>query len=184
MGPVWQRTPGRGRYAQPECERRFLLSSRPGGLADPLEIEDRYIEGTRLRLRRMSDGSGAVTYKLTQKIPDESDPALGFITNTYLSEEEHTALLVLPGLVVRKTRHRIPASPHVSVDAFHGALEGLVLAELAPDEVDPVSSLVLGGVTAIDVTHDRRFTGGELARTDAEAMRRLLADVRGGTDDA
>ena len=72
----------------------------------------------------------------------------------------------------------------MSVDAFHGALEGLVLAELAPDEVDPVSSLVLGGVTAIDVTHDRRFTGGELARTDAEAMRRLLADVRGGTDDA
>jgi CYTH domain-containing protein len=172
MEPVWQRQPGRGRYAQPERERRFLLRSLPHGAADPLEIEDRYISRTRLRLRRLSDGRGAATYKLTQKVPDGADPSLCFTTNTYLSPEEYEALLVLPASVVRKVRYRIPSAAPASVDEFHGALAGLVLAEVAVGEV-PASPPGLP-FAAVDVTHDRRFTGGELARTSREDLRRLL----------
>jgi len=128
---VWRREPGKGSYARPERERRFLLRALPDGSVDPVDIEDRYIVGTRLRLRRMSDGTGAPTYKLAQKVPDRADPSLVMITNTYLSEAEYDTLLAaLPALTVLKTRYRLPGPVALSVDDFRGPLAGLVLAEL------------------------------------------------------
>ena len=64
-----------GKYARVERERRFLLPVVPSG--EPVRrvlIEDRYVRGTRLRIRRMTDldtAEGAVTYKFTQKIPTD-----------------------------------------------------------------------------------------------------------------
>ena len=59
------------KYAQFELERRWLLASLPEALQNSQEyqlIEDRYLSGTPLRLRRMSDANGQVTaLKLTQK---------------------------------------------------------------------------------------------------------------------
>lgn len=43
-----KRQPGQGRYAHPEHERRLLLANEPAGVTDPVEIVDRYIDGTRL----------------------------------------------------------------------------------------------------------------------------------------
>ena len=62
------------KYARVEFERRWLVdaSARPplDGLSFTL-IEDRYIEGTRLRLRRMARGARTVL-KLTKKYEDEA----------------------------------------------------------------------------------------------------------------
>jgi CYTH domain-containing protein len=186
MEPVWQREPGKGSYARPERERRFLLRALPEGSVEPVDIEDRYVVGTRLRLRRMGDGTGAATYKLSQKVPDGADPSLVMITNTYLSEAEYETLLVLPALTVSKTRYRSPGPGPVSVDDFHGPLAGLVLAELPVGEEGwrPGAGLpdTAPPETVVEVTDDPRFTGGELARTGSADLRRLLAGFPGLPD--
>ena len=62
----------------------------------------------------------------------------------------------------------------LAVDTFHGELDGLVLAELdlGADRVLPPA---LPHGLGPDVTHDERFTGAALARTDAAGLRALLA---------
>ena len=62
------------KYARIEFERRFLLERLPADVkvVAVRRIVDRYIEGTRLRLREIIDPDGAGVYKLAQKIPDET----------------------------------------------------------------------------------------------------------------
>jgi hypothetical protein len=67
------------KYAQIELERRWLLASLPDALHSSQDyqlIEDRYLTGTPLRLRRMTNASGQVTArKLTQKYQAIPHPA-------------------------------------------------------------------------------------------------------------
>ncbi|MCF2530748.1 hypothetical protein [Yinghuangia soli] len=61
-----------GKYALIERERRFLLPGPPPPAAVTVtrRITDRYVPGTRLRLRRSENAAtGECVYKLTQKIP-------------------------------------------------------------------------------------------------------------------
>jgi hypothetical protein len=60
-----------GKYARVERERRFLLAGPPATIAAaPRQITDRYVTGTRLRLRRVGHpGGGPSEFKLTQKVP-------------------------------------------------------------------------------------------------------------------
>ena len=74
------------KYARVERERRFLLPAvPPGPFARSVRSIDRYILGTRLRLREMVDmATSTSVYKLTQKIPASADtPPL--ITTMYLT---------------------------------------------------------------------------------------------------
>jgi hypothetical protein len=77
------------RYARVEIERRFLLAGVPEG-ADVLavtEIDDRYLDGTRVRLRRMAQVGGATQLKLTQKVPGpDAGARQGALTTIYLSD--------------------------------------------------------------------------------------------------
>ena len=84
--------PGRSeRYARRELERRFLLAGPPAGPVEKTaRIHDRYIEGTRLRLRKKTDETG-VHYKLTQKVP-ASNGSPGLITTIYFSERRVCAV--------------------------------------------------------------------------------------------
>ena len=52
----------RGKYALVERERRFLLAAPPSGvrLTDERQITDRYLTGTRLRLRRVTRASSGM----------------------------------------------------------------------------------------------------------------------------
>lgn len=170
---VWQRQPGRGRYAHPERERRLLLAEQPPGLTDSVEIEDRYIDGTRLRLRRIT-GGGAVVHKLAQKVrADADDPSSVMLTNIYLDAVEYERLLVLPAAELRKTRFSLSVGEvRFAIDVLRDQLEGLVLAEYELDIFPSDGQLALDYVA--DVTHDDRFSGGQLARTNADALRSLL----------
>lgn len=117
-------------YARTERERRFLMADVPASASVTATwlIRDRYLNGTRLRLRRSDrpDG-GAPELKLTQKIPaDQPGAVQGLITNTYLSQGEYDLLASLPAAVLSKTRLSVPP---LGVDVFDGPLTGLVLAE-------------------------------------------------------
>jgi CYTH domain-containing protein len=159
------------KYARVEIERRFLLAGVPDGaeISALHEIDDRYIDGTRMRLRRMARVAGATQLKLTQKLPEPGGGARqGALTTLYLSEAEHAALARLPAAELRKSRLSI--APY-GVDVFHGALAGLVLAEVEFASVEAAAALVHAAFCRAEVTADRRFTGGELVRATGEQVR-------------
>jgi CYTH domain-containing protein len=159
------------KYARVEIERRFLLAGVPRE-ADVLamnEIDDRYLDGTRVRLRRMAQVGGATQLKLTQKVPDPDGGARqGTLTTLYLSEAEHAAFARLPAAALCKSRLSI--APY-GVDVFHGELEGLYLAEAEFSSLEDAAALVPAAFCRAEVTADRRFTGGELARASGEQVR-------------
>lgn len=166
------------KYSHVERERRFLVNrARLPALPDTaVLIEDRYITGTRLRLRRMTDEvSGEVAHKLAKKY-EATDATARPMVNAYLTAAEYDVFAALPAAVVRKRRFPVTSGPHVfGVDLFDGALAGLVLAE-----VDAEDAATLGAVDAPsraigEVTHDPRYQGGALALADAQAAAALIA---------
>ncbi len=173
----WEREPGRGAYARPERERRFLLREGPPPGRDGRLVEDRYLDGTRLRLRRVS-GDGRSVHKLTQKVRvRDDDPADVLLTNTYLSAEEHALLSALPGRTLTKTRSTHPlADLDLVVDVFQGRWLGLRLAEV--EVADLRRALVLPDWVGQEVTHDDRFSGGALAAAGDDEVRALLAEAQ------
>jgi CYTH domain-containing protein len=142
-------------------------------VSEPRLIEDRYLDGTRLRLRHVRVGDGSV-FKLTQKVRlDADDPFDVALTNMYLEAGEYRRLAQLPGADLRKTRSVcfVGANRFV-LDEFHGHLQGLCLVEI--DVADLAEELVLPTWLGAEVTHDDRFSGGSLARASAEQIARLL----------
>ena len=167
------------KYAVVEREHRFVVLTAPDPTlsARTLEIDDRYVRGTRLRLRRVREAGADDLLKLGQKRRfDEHDPSALAHTTLYLDDPEYALLAALPADTLSKTRHHVPLEGgHVlAIDTFHGPLDGLVLAELdlGADRVLPAA---LPHGLGPDVTYDERFTGAALARTDSGTLRDLLA---------
>jgi CYTH domain-containing protein len=165
-----------GKYARAEIERRFLLAGVPDG-EDVLavnEIADRYLDGTRLRLRRMAQVGGPTALKLTQKLPDpDGHGRQGALTTIYVSEGEYAALAALPAATLSKTRLSI--APY-GVDVFGGQLAGLCLAEVEFESVQAAAAFRPAAFCQAEVTADRRFTGGELVRASSAQVRAWTAE--------
>lgn len=168
--------PGKSRrYARPERERRFLLAGRPTGAVEKTTcIIDRYLLGTRLRLRQMIETQGTSTstyYKLTQKVP-APDGGPGLISTAYLNVGEYTLLATLAAAVVRKTRYSVPP---FGVDAYDAPLEGLFLAEVEFDDDLAMNAFQPPPWIVAEVTLDSRFSGGHLAAMESGDLIELLA---------
>ncbi len=170
-----------GKYARYEFERRFLVDHVPAEVdrGAGWRILDRYLEGTRLRLRRMEPaGGGPPVLKLGQKeTPDPSDPRTAVITTIYLSAAEHAMLDGLPGHELAKTRHAVAEGDRRwAIDVFAGALDGLILAELEyPDAVAMARHTVLPAWIATEVTDDVSLAGAALAHLSPEEATALVA---------
>jgi CYTH domain-containing protein len=152
-----------GKYARVERERRFLLAEPPPSEAVTARsrITDRYLAGTRLRLRRdESPDTGACVLKLTQKVPaDRPGHMQGLITNIYLSPAEYDLLASLPAAVLSKTRLSVPP---LGIDVFDPPLHGLVMAEAEFTTDKTARSFVPPHEAFAEVTDDARITGGSL----------------------
>ena len=163
------------KYAKLENERRFLVDpTRAPDLAGLAfrRIEDRYLNGTRLRLRAVTDSAtGARELKFCKKYGSD-DPVSGPIVNAYLTEAEHAALAALPAAVVVKRRYRIGG---FGLDVFEGALEGLMLCEAEAPTREAVLARAFPDWAAREVTADPFFTGGALCRIGADDLRPRLA---------
>jgi CYTH domain-containing protein len=168
----------RDKYALVERERRFLMAGLPSGggaSARRVDIVDRYLTGTRLRLRRIgSPGSPEPELKLTQKVPAaQPGPVRGLITNLYLSPAEYDVLATLPGAELAKTRLFFP--PY-AVDVFGPPRGGLVLAEVELDSDADLAACPPPPGSLAEVTCDDRFTGGRLAVTPRAELLGWLAE--------
>jgi CYTH domain-containing protein len=166
-----------GKYARVERERRFLLAGppSPSAVTGSRRITDRYLPGTRLRLRRVDyRDSGACEFKFTQKVPARLPGFVqGLITSIYLSTAEYDLLTSLPASVLSKTRLSVPP---LSVDVFDPPLHGLVMAD-AEFSTDREAQSFLPPPTAVaEVTDDPRFTGGSLARASRHDLLAWLAE--------
>lgn len=167
------------KYAQLEHERRFLITQAPelSGVAFRL-IEDLYIIGSRLRLRKITLGDGRdIQFKLCKKYP--SDDRLSVpIVNTYLTADEHAVLSELPGRNIRKRRYSIVSSAKsLSLDVFEGQLSGLILCEVETASVAELESQVFPDWVRREVTDDPFFTGGNLAGIDARVLVAKLSSL-------
>lgn len=163
------------KYAKLEIERRFLVNPAraPDFAGQPFRrIEDRYLDGTRLRLRSMTHSvTGERQLKFCKKY-EGGDPLAGPIVNTYLTEAEHTALAVIPAAVIAKRRYRIDG---FGLDVFEGALEGLMLCEAEAAAVEAAQALVFPAWTLREVTADPFFNGGALCRIEPSVLQARLA---------
>jgi CYTH domain-containing protein len=165
-----------GKYARVERERRFLLATppTPSTVTVTRVITDRYLVGTRLRLRRADFPDGSSERKLTQKVPISRPGGVqGLITNTYLSLAEYDLLASLPAAVLSKTRFSVPP---LGVDVFNGPLQGLVLAEAEFTTDEEAQSFVPPPECVAEVTNDVRFTGGRLVETPRQDLLGWLAE--------
>lgn len=149
------------RYAVVERERRFLLRSLPGGRASSRQIVDRYVTGTRLRLREVTGDDGTVTRKLTQKVRLGEGSAEVACTTIYLDESEWALLRALPARSLRKRRHLYARDGlRLAVDEHE---DGSLVAEI--DDGEHPSDVVPAWLDVVrEVTEEEAWTGVGLAR--------------------
>lgn len=123
-------------------------------------IEDRYLPGTGLRLRKVTASDGMIVFKLGKKYPGaglSSRP----MTNIYLDAAEYAVLAALPAATLVKRRQ--DAGEGIVIDRFKGALAGLVLAEISADDDEALAAVVIPAWCRAEVTDDRAYAGGTLA---------------------
>lgn len=154
------------KYAIVERERRYLVARLPLGISSTKEITDRYITGTRLRLREVRENDGTVTRKLGQKVRLTPGPEEVACTTLYLDDHEWSVLSELPARTLRKKRHLVEADGWlIAIDEFP---DGSLLAEI--DDGDQPSDVVPAWLEVVrDVSDDEAWTGGGLARSDGRA---------------
>lgn len=166
----------RQKYARVERERRFLLDGFPADVKVTVvrRIRDRYLDGTRLRLREQTDEGGGKIFKLTQKVAGRGAGAQqGWITNLYLDEREWEAMAQLRCRELWKARHSVPP---FGIDVFQGALAGLVMAEVEFESGEEAGALAVPAFAGPEVTEDERFTGGALVRATRRELEAWLAE--------
>lgn len=169
------------KYARIEKERKFLLN-KPISHANEdrcRRIQDRYLIGTKLRLRSVEEVGVETIFKLGQKTRLTGDsPRTIAHTTMYISSAEFELLAQIPANVLAKVRWlKKIGELTLAVDEFSGILTGLVLAELDSEEMGKLSN-PLPEFLSEEVTDDERFTGGLLATTTAPELANLLGSFR------
>ena len=125
------------KYYLPEIERRWLVDVSLidfDSLPEPISIVDRYLPGTRLRLRKIEDGAEFI-YKFVKKYGREGwvEP----ITNLYLDRAEYETLSAIPAREIRKKRYRMEKG---SLDVFENGEPAIFEVEF--DTLDEAMSFV------------------------------------------
>lgn len=154
------------KYAVIERERRWLVdrTGRPDVAGTPCTlIEDRYIIGTRLRVRRMTAGDGGVALKLTKKYAAD-DPIARPIVTAYLDEAEFPVFAALPAQVIVKRRYKIvEGGIAFSLDCFDGPLAPLEIAEIEWPDDTGLRALQAPSWAVREISNDPQYQGGTLA---------------------
>ena len=166
------------KYAKVERERRWLLDGLPPFPDDARQVRivDRYLHGTRLRLREVTETDGTVVRKLGHKVRLGDDAREVACTSLYLDDAEWAALERPP----RRRPHEAPRvrparRAHVALDVFE-APHGAWCSPRSTGATRPSTCRRYAVVR--EVTDDERFTGA-LARPAPTGGRPLPPCWRG-----
>jgi CYTH domain-containing protein len=150
------------KYSIEEIERRWLADPSLLGeyLTSPHRtIQDRYLTGTGLRLRKIQAVEGETIYKLGKKYGKAGNPSEP-ITNIYLSSQEYNALAELDGRSVRKIRYTFAGG---SLDLYSNPNDGLVIFELEFSSLEAAESYLPPAFVREEITDNPRYSGAALA---------------------
>ena len=149
-------------HARLEIERKFLLDRVPPDLAGGLPIEQGYVaimdDGVEVRIRRHGD---------ERTLTIKSGPAHVRVEEELgIDERRFDALWPLTdGRRIAKTRHRVPVGDAAvaDLDVYHGAHDGLVVAEIEFPSVDDSERFDAPDWLGREVTGDARYANQWLA---------------------
>ena len=168
------------KYTVIEYERRFLVLPNVDWKSDvesySKHFEDKYLHGTRLRLRILTDSdTDRRVIKLNKKTETDS-PYCTIVSRILLTQAEYELLDKLDGARIAKTRYYHSHLERVfSIDVFEDELEGLILCETEAQGLDELMSVKFPPFARHEVTEDPFFTGGNLCRMNREEVTRKLS---------
>jgi adenylate cyclase len=151
------------KHPQPEIERKFRVDQLPeaGSLTASASIDQGYLavgsDGTEVRIRRKGDRF----YQTVKR----GEGLSRLQTEVTLSGEQFEAMWPhTEGRRVEKTRYEIPYGGHViELDVFHGALEGLIIAEVEFESAEQSAGFEPPEWFGEEVTDDGRYQNRNLA---------------------
>jgi CYTH domain-containing protein len=149
-----------------EVERRWQVDrAAVGELANvPYRLfEDLYVDGSRLRLRKITEPNGNALYKFGRKYGKRS-PLSEPITTLYLTETEYRQLSCLPGLSTSKHRYAVAGG---SLDVYQRPHSGLMIFELEFDDETAAQRYQPPHFVTREITGDSTFSGFSLAKGNA-----------------
>jgi CYTH domain-containing protein len=150
------------KYSVEEIERRWLADAALVGdyRASPHRIiQDRYLTGTGLRLRKVQPVDGETVYKLGKKY-GKTGSCVEPITNIYLSSQEYAALCGLDGRSVRKIRYAFAGG---SLDLYSNPNDGLIIFELEFSCIEDARGYLPPAFVREEITGNPRYSGAALA---------------------
>lgn len=162
------------KYTQPEIERRWLVPDAAAPLSIATrqrQISDAYLEGGRLRLRRVSEPGKPTLYKLGKKYARETGPAEAVVT-VYLSEGEYQALRALPGRAVHKVRYTVSGG---ALDMYAEPRAGLAVFEMEFTDPRAAADYRPPGFVGEEITGRAQYSGFALAE-DLPSPQRPVAE--------
>jgi CYTH domain-containing protein len=169
--------------AQSEFHRLFLIEKLPeplGPASRHLQILDRYIDGTRIRLRQMRDPYSNERTQILQKRIEPSTGTESRSAEIHLDDHEYSLFDQFGGREIRKNRyfHEFDLVMY-AFDVYLGPLKGLNLARVDFETGDAALDLAPPGFSVIEVTNEPFFAGKHLANKDfsevASEIERLAA---------
>lgn len=149
------------KYSLVEIERRWLVHPPHAAALAGLPcrvIEDTYLEGTRLRLRRIREPDGTAICKLGKKY-GRRDAASEPVTNIYLSPEEYRVFSVLPGVRIDKRRYAIAGG---AIDVYPSP-RSLAVFEIEFASAQEAANYVPPDFAGEEITGVDEYSGAALA---------------------
>lgn len=148
-----------------EFERRFLVKDALGAIKalPPVTVADCYwpLEGKHCQLRLRRVGS---KFEITKKVPvNESDLSVMEEHTIPLTEAEYDALKTAPGKWLVKHRYFLQTDDcRIELGVFQERLQGLNIADVEFETEVQMRRFVPPDWFHSEVTHEKRFAGGEL----------------------
>jgi CYTH domain-containing protein len=153
------------KYSALEIERRWLVDlSAVGNLPAFRRIQDLYVEGSRLRLRKITEPDGRFIFKFGKKYGKRSN-ASEPVTNLYLTEAEYDQLFKLPGFITVKRRYSIAEG---ALDIYEQPRPGLAIFEIEFDDEASAQSYRPPHFVTLEITAESSFSGVSLAEATME----------------
>ncbi len=150
------------KYAQPEIERRWHVPNAEAALRASLrcrQLDDKYLDGGRLRLRQVREEGQPTLYKLGKKYAREPGQADAVVT-VYLTHGEYQALSSLPGRTVQKLRYTVAGG---SLDMYVHPHAGLAVFEREFEDARSAAAHTPPAFVGEEITGQAAWSGFALA---------------------